>query len=204
MIRSLHRNVDFSARVRSKEMEISQLSFVLLTVYSVCFGALLGVMYDVIRIPRVLLGAERDGNGKNYRKIELPIIKRKAYPEKTNKLSNALLNVWIAVGDVIFAASCGIMAVMIAYAYNSGRVRAVIFIGLALGFLVYYFTLGKLMMKISELLAFLVRSAAVYVYELIRCIFGHLKKIKIPKIKKKGAKNDIRQNRKVKKKIVSR
>lgn len=186
-------------------MEISQLSFVLLAVYSVCFGALLGVIYDVIRVLRVLLGAEREEKGKtDFRKIELPIIKRKAYPDKKSKLSSALLNVWVAVGDVIFAVSCGIMAVMIAYAYNSGKVRAVIFIGLALGFLGYYFTLGKLVMKISELVAFLIRSAAVYAYELIRFIFGSFKKIKIQKIKKKGAKNDIRQNGKVKKKIVAR
>ena len=174
----------------------------MLAVYSVCFGIVLGVVYDVIRILRVLLGAERDEAGRSgFRNVELPIIKRKAYSQKKNKLSSVLLSVLIAVGDIIFAVSCGILVVMIAYAYNSGKVRAVIFIGLALGFLAYYFTLGKLVMKTSELLAFLIRSAAVYVYELIRFVLKSFGKIKI---KKKGAKNDIRQNGKVKKRFVAR
>ena len=47
-------------------MEISQLSFVLLAMYSVCFGVVLGVIYDIIRIQRVILGAEygEDDKGK--------------------------------------------------------------------------------------------------------------------------------------------
>ena len=182
-------------------MEISQFSFILLAVYSIFFGALLGVVYDLIRVTRVLFGAEREGNGKtDFRYIELPIIKRKAYPEKSNKLSGFLLNVWIAVGDVIFAVSCGVLAIMIAYAYNSGKVRAVIFIGLILGFLAYYFTIGRLVMRASELITFLIRSMAVYIWEFVRFAFG---KLKIQEIKKKGAKNDIRQDRKSKKKMVA-
>lgn len=172
-------------------MEISQLSFVLLAVYSVCFGVLLGVVYDIIRVLRVLLGAPREKKGKiDFRSIELPIIKRKAYPARTHKLSRGLLSVWIAVGDVIFAVSCGALAVMIAYAYNSGKVRAVIFVGLAVGFLTYYFTLGRLVVNISELIAFLIRSAVAYICEFIRFVF---EKLKIKKVIKKGAKNDIRQ-----------
>ena len=166
-------------------MEISQFSFVLLAVYSVFFGAILGGAYDVLRIIRVLLGAERNEKSQNkLRDVVLPIIKRKAYPQRMHKLSGVLLNIWIAIGDVIFALSCGALAVLISYAYNSGRVRAVIFIGLGVGFLLYYFTVGKLVMKASELVAFVVRSVLVYIFEAVRFV---IKKIKIRKIKKKGA-----------------
>ena len=150
-------------------MEISQFSFILLATYSFFFGVALGVVYDIIRIQRVLLGA-KCGGGKtkiDYREIELPIIKKKAYSVRLDKAFSKVLGVYIALGDVAFATTCGVAVVLVAYAYNSGRVRAIIYLGLLLGFLVYYFTIGRLVMKLSRLVSFLIRSAVVYAYEMI-------------------------------------
>ena len=193
-------------------MEISQLSFVLLAIYSLCFGVILGMVYDVIRVVRVLLGSERAENKKilkkNLREIYLPIIKRKAYPQKNRIVRKKALFVFVALGDVLFAVFCGAVVVLIAYAYNDGRVRSVMLIGLLIGFLIYYFSVGRLVMMISELVTFVIRAVLVYLLEMIRCATVKLRKviknikIRIKKDKKKGAKNDV-QHRKRKIKAVA-
>ena len=175
-------------------MEISQLSFVLLAVYSLCFGVVLGVIYDIMRVQRVLLGAEYRGNKSkvDYRNIKLPIIKKKAYSEKFDRFFKSFLNIYIAVGDVLFVTACGAAVVLVAYAYNSGRVRVIIYLGLLFGFLAYYFTVGKIVMRLSQLIAFVVRSILVYCYEIISAPirFG------VEKIKKRSCNVDIKRRRK--------
>ncbi len=150
-------------------MEISQLSFVLLALYSFGFGIVLGVIYDVVRIFRVILGAEYGKDNKkkiDYRNVELPIIKKKAYSVRLDKISKKILGVYTAITDILFVTLCGIVTVLVAYAYNSGRVRVVMLLGLLIGFLLYYFTFGKLVMRLSQLIDFLLRSALVYLYEI--------------------------------------
>ena len=155
-------------------MEISQLDFVILTVYSVCFGALLGAVYDIIRVSRVIIGV--------------------------NDKSGVLASIFVAVGDVVFVSACGVMSVMIAYAYNSGKLRAVIFFGLAVGFVAYYFTVGKLVMVGAGALARAIRWTAKRIVAAAQFV---AKKLCIGKIKKKGAKNDAQQKRNAKKKAVA-
>ena len=174
-------------------MEISQLSFVLLIIYSLLFGVLLGIVYDVIRIQRVFLGVEYKTKRQrtNYRDINLPIINRKAYFNH-RKSSKGLLNIYIAIGDIFFVTLCGIITVLVAYAYNGGRIRAVIWIGLLVGAVLYYFTVGKMVMRLAEFVAFVLRCAVLYTWELvsfpIRVSIKYIRKKK--QNKKKGAKND--------------
>ena len=178
-------------------MEISQLSFVLLAAYSLCFGVMLGAVYELIRLPRVLLFAE---HGKiNYREIKLPGIGRSAYPLKDSKKAEAVKSAIMVVGDVLFGILCGVTVVMVSCAYNSGRVRAIIFAGLAVGFGLYYFTVGKLVMAGARFVAFLIRSAWTYLIEAVRLV---LKKYRMNK--KERSKNDVRSNRKNKIKLFSR
>ena len=176
-------------------MEISQLSFVLLAMYSVCFGVVLGVIYDIIRIQRVILGAEygEDDKGKiDFRNIELPIINKKAYSVKFDKISKRFLNIYFAIGDVVFVSMCGVAVVLVAYAYNSGRVRLVVYLGLLVGFLTYYFTVGRLVMRISHFISFALRSILVYLYEIIVAPLRLVRR----SIKKRASDVDIKERRK--------
>ena len=177
-------------------MEISQLSFVLLAIYSVCFGVLLGAIYDIIRIQRVLLGAEYgeiDKGKIDFRNIKLPIINKKAYSVKFDKISRRFLDIYIAVGDVMFASMCGVAVVLVAYAYNSGRVRLVIYLGLLFGFLTYYFTVGRLVMRLSHFISFVLRSILVYLCEIIVAPIRLVRRY----IKKRSPCVDVKERRKV-------
>ena len=179
-------------------MEISQFSFILLAVYSFCFGIALGVIYDIVRISRVVLGAEYGNSDKiDYRNIELPIIKKKSYSVKFDKVLQKILAVYVVVSDVLFVTACGAIMVLVAYAYNSGRVRAIMLLGLLAGFLAYYFTVGKLVIRLSRLVDFLLRSALVYLYEImatpIRLVIRMIK----TKDKEERRKNDKRKKKKL-------
>ena len=172
-------------------MEISQLSFVLLALYSVCFGVILGLIYDIVRVQKVLWGVSGNKGKIDYRNIVLPIIKKKAYFSKSNKISKTILNIYFSVCDVLFVTACGAFVVLVAYAYNSGRVRAVIYLGLLLGFLAYYFTVGKIVMKLSHLIAFVLRSAFLYICEIVVAPI----RLAINKIKKLSCNREIKRRR---------
>ena len=176
-------------------MEISQLGFVLLAVYSLTFGLMLGIIYDVIRITRVLIGAETKTKSK-WRipdNIKLPIINKNVYYLEHTRAAAVISNIYIAVGDILFVSACGMCSVLIAYAYNSGRMRAVIFLGLAAGFQIYYNTIGRLVMSVSSLAAFVIRVFVTYVVELLKLSGRQIIMIK-KKVKKKGAKKDAKQD----------
>ena len=162
-------------------MEISQLGILLLGAYSLCFGILLGIIYDVLRLVRVVLDTDGVSEKRliDCRGVKLPIVKKKVYSESIDKTLKKILNVYVVVSDVLFASACGAMIVLIAYAYNSGIIRLVTVVGLLVGFLAYYFTVGKLVVEFSHLMGFVLRSAVVYLYEIIampiRCIAGIVK-----------------------------
>ena len=187
-------------------MEISQLSFVLLAIYSLTFGLVLGVIYDIIRITRIIIGAESK-LGEKWRILEnakLPIINKSVCFLKHSRITSAISNVYVAVGDILFASLCGACSVLIAYSYNSGKIRAVIFLGLLVGFLLYYNTIGRLVAAASALTAFVFRAFVTYVVELAKLAARKISKIfeTKNKVKKKGAKNDAEQNGKSKQNIV--
>ena len=176
-------------------MEISQLGFVLLAMYSVCFGIVLGAIYDIIRIQRVLLGAEygEANKGKiDFRNIKLPIINKKAYSAKYDRISKKILNIYFAVGDVMFVSMCGAAVVLVAYAYNNGKVRLIIYLGLMLGFLAYYFTVGRLVMRLSHFISFVLRSILVYLCEIIVAPIRLVRRY----IKKRSPCVDVKERRK--------
>lgn len=178
-------------------LEITQISYILLAVYSFCFGAILGMIYDTLRITRIILGAEGgSGVGDALRQVRLPIINGGVYPGKKSRLAEVLLSGYIALGDIAFISFCGVIAVMISYAYNSGRVRAVIFLGLLAGFLLYYYTVGRLVVAASRLVAFAIRGIAVYAWSALAFLARNMSKV--IKFKKKGAKKDAGKDRKSK------
>ena len=168
-------------------MEISPFSYVLLAAYSFFFGIILGGVYDALRAVRLVLGARPSGR---FGDIKLPLINRSPYPERESGRENALVMTISIVGDFLYVLGCGTMVVMIAFVYNSGRVRAVIFAGVALGMILYFLTVGKITVIILEAVAFAFRSAMLYIWVWITSLCKRIKKIK-----KKGAKNERKKSK---------
>ena len=139
-------------------MEISQIDLFWLFLYSVATGIILGVIYDAIRITRALFFSENE----RYLKIELPLVKKTAYASQRRRLSCIAADMLVAIGDFAFMITTAVAIILVAYVENMGRMRWLIPTGVAVGFTSYYYTIGKLILKISGFIAFLIRAGLVY------------------------------------------
>ena len=109
-------------------MVVHQVKLAEILLYSFAIGMLLGVVYDYFRIRRRLFSF---GSKKVFKHTEL------------------IENVLIFIEDVLYALICsGVVCIFLFYA-NSGRQRGIIFLGAVIGFVVYYYTIGKLVMLVA-------------------------------------------------------
>lgn len=68
--------------------------------------------------------------------------------------------------DLLFFISASIFTFLFIFSVNSGQLRWFIFLGLILGFVVYYFTLGKLVLKISQVIIKAVKTIFKFLFSL--------------------------------------
>ena len=141
-----------------------------LLLYSLAFGMILGAFYDVNRIIRVFFGVRYTSVdlGK-LSDLKLPFIKRPVSLSKKKRKSDIFLWTVISLGDILCFLCAAVGIAVLNYSYNSGSFRAFTVIGVVAGFIFYYFTVGKLVMLISEPLAMLFK----YVFLSIFVIFGY-------------------------------
>ena len=123
--------------------ELSQGTLLLLFALSLVCGFALAALYDVFRIRRIAVGANK----------------------KRKKLLTRLVSGFIiGIEDIIFFTAAGIATTLISYSIFQGRVRPMAVILEAVGFLLYRLTLGKLVMAVSEAIISLVRRVLSFIY----------------------------------------
>ncbi|MBE6642339.1 MAG: spore cortex biosynthesis protein YabQ [Clostridia bacterium] len=98
--------------------------------YAVFLGLFFGFLYDLFRIRRRWFTLLEVGSSNK---------KWKVYFE----------NVIIFFEDVLYSVVCAVIVCVFIYYTNSGRMRSMSFVGAGVGFLVYHWTLGRLVMFIS-------------------------------------------------------
>lgn len=117
-------------------MEISPYMLALLLVYSLLFGISAGVVGDVNRIIRIALGM-RNTNWESKKR-------------GARRLYSAASIIFIAVGDILLFAYMGVGIVVLNYYLNRGIFRIYSIAAAAVGFLLYYFTVGRVVMFFAE------------------------------------------------------
>ena len=140
-------------------MEISPIRLFFLLISSFFLGIGAGALYDLHRIVRVLFGVRYTKNRPTKLFLQpLPIIKRPLGEIHCGKVKNTLLSILIFVQDLFLCCVSALGIVILNYTFNDGRFRFYTVIALLLGFLVYYFTLGKVVIFLSEWIVFVFRS----------------------------------------------
>jgi len=140
-------------------MEISPIRLLFLLISSFFLGLGVGAMYDIHRISRVLFGVQYTKNRPTKLIFSpLPILKRPLGEIRRGKVKNGFLSVLIFFQDVLLCCASAVGIVVLNYAFNDGRFRFYTIIALLLGFLLYYFTLGKLIIFLSEWIVFFLRA----------------------------------------------
>ena len=133
--------------------------------WGIVCGIGLGLVWDVIRITRVLLGVNYPsrGVGRLYA-CSLPLLGKKvSRPSATEMLWQRILRgAAILTEDFFFGILWGIVMTLLIYFTNDGIPRAMAPVGMLSGFLLYYHTVGRLVLLTMEGIIFVLRAAGCY------------------------------------------
>ena len=144
-------------------VSMSELSLMLL--YSVLLGFFLGASYDIIRLTRIGAGIKygvKDTKKYNFREYALIGHFFKAEEKKPSRKKDSLLSILVFFGDVIFCLFSSVSIAIFIYYFNNGEFRGFVLFGAAFGFFIYYFTLGRLVIYISERIVFALKLLLLY------------------------------------------
>lgn len=165
---------------------------VVTTLFSALLGITLGALYDVIRISRAIFGiVYKNRFTEKLKLLKLPLIENPInYAKKSGKIKESVV---LFLTDVIYFLIVTFVMIIFVYHVGDGVVRWYIFAGVMSGIMLYYFTLGKIVISISEYITFFIRVFLKYViFFMTRPIAFLFKYLKIFKFKiKKSIKNKI-------------
>ena len=122
-------------------IDLSQEAIVTLLLRSFLCGVLLGVAYDGIRTLKMFFGIRY---GKD---AGIP----------SGRARKIIAYAVTFITDIVFWLLVGVCSIALMYTVGGGVFRGVTYLALAFGFLIYYLTLGRLVLKISALLTAFVK-----------------------------------------------
>ena len=144
-------------------MEISFWQQLSLPFTSFIFGLIAGALYDAVRILRCCLGVKYKASYPKFlSKIKFPLLNITYRKSKLNSIKETIL---VGLTDILYFAVLTVFMCIFVYAVNNGRIRWFIYFFSLLGFLAYYFTVGKLVIGASTVISFFIR--AVFLYALV-------------------------------------
>ncbi len=134
-------------------IEISTAVLGKMCLYAFILGVAFGILYDVIRITRIILGvrygfAQKSAEFLYSRKYPLIGI----YKPGNGQIKKTLLDITVFIGDVIYCIAVGSVFCIFMYYSNDGIFRWQALAFVLLGFFVYYKTFGALIMYFAEII----------------------------------------------------
>lgn len=139
--------------------------------WGIVCGAGLGVVWDIFRITRVLAGVRYPSRRADvlYQK-PLPLLRRpvsRPSADAGGRPWRILRHTVIFLEDVLFGLLCGVVMTLLIYFTNDGIFRAMAPMGMLTGFFVYYMTVGRLVLSLSQGIVFALRAALCYAFALL-------------------------------------
>lgn len=124
-----------------------------ITLYALVLGLFFGVLYDVLRITRMLIGIT-PVHARHIAWIgRLP-------SRHLGKIGKGAVSefVFIHFLDILYGLCTGACFCVFLYALNNGRFRWYLLLGSALGLLVYYHSVGRLVLHLSGYIVAVLRG----------------------------------------------
>lgn len=134
-------------------MEISPYMLSLLLVYSLIFGMSAGVFNDANRIARIAFAMRKTSGGQ-----------KKNCARKIYETAGIFL---ISIQDILLFAYIGVGVVILNYYLNRGIFRIYSIAAAAIGFVIYYFTIGRVVMFFAERIIRALRFAIVWILNVV-------------------------------------
>ena len=150
-------------------LEVSAAAQARALVAAFAFGILLAVLYDVLRILRTLFGIETGGKvGDRLSRLRFPLLSSHCSKVRTGKSRARLLVALTVLLDFLYALFSGILLLLFVYWQNDGIFRLYYPIAAALGFLCYFYTVGRLFCAFTATLVFFLRILLGYLALFVR------------------------------------
>lgn len=158
-------------------MEISPYLLAKMLAYSFLLGICLGVLYDAFRVFRIFSATGTFEHGKNNYdgvRLRLPPPIRGVFGESVKPLLSpcsqsrgrargVLCGILLFFEDILFFTVCGCAISVLIYYTNDGSFRLMAVVGVFAGFLLYYLTVGRLVMSVAHFICFVLRAVLTYV-----------------------------------------
>ena len=139
------------------------------------FGMTVGVVMDLHRLSRILFGVRYSPKTfEAWYQKPLPLIHRPLRPIRQGRLRRLCLPILMFVQDVLLFVFAAVGTVILNYYFNQGRFRLYTVLAVLLGFLIYYGTVGRLVMLVSEGIVLILRSVCTVIFVLFSrpiCLF---------------------------------
>lgn len=138
-------------------------------VASLGFGIFLGLLYDLFFLLRALFGAEVGRRGSTpLSRLRYPLLPTDFGQKQPNGLRRGVGMTLTFLFDLLYAVCGGICFLLFTYWQNDGIFRFYYLVAAALGFFLYYVSLGRLFGACFSSLLFLVRLMLAYVFLFVR------------------------------------
>lgn len=139
------------------------------------FGALSGVLYDLLRILRVLCGMHGSCPVPPPPARALPFLPNGFFePKPRKKGTRAFYAVFVFLCDMLWLPTVGALFSVFVYWQNDGVFRLYMLCSAVVGFAVYYQTVGRLVLLTAETVAIILRIAFFYIFLLLSLPFRFL------------------------------
>ena len=129
------------------------------TLYAFALGASLGAFYDVFRVLRLMLGLRP--NAKEVPAVRLPLVGEFGAAKKRQGFFATAFTV---LCDLLFFAVATVVYDVLVFHAAYGQNRWFLTLAALLGFFVYFFTVGKLVMRASGLICFALSALLAYTF----------------------------------------
>lgn len=160
-------------------MPVSMWALFVALLYAVAFGAALHLLYDAVRVLRILCGVRYPGTvGERLRARPLPLLHGVKHDSQTAhgakeagpvaRGARWVQNGIIFITDVLFCLLAAALFSLFVYWQNDGAFRAVLLFGAAVGYALFHVTFGRLLLSFSTVLAFGCHALFAYTVCLLR------------------------------------
>ena len=151
-------------------MEISQLGLFYLLVYSAFGGVLLGILCELMCSFRFALRSflvpDKIGLPRLFGK-EIAPVKMSLKSKKSSAFARLFCEGLSIFADALFVIISALALILIAYARNSGRMRWMLVVGLAIGFFAFRTTVGKIIRRILCIAILIFRNILVRIVKFL-------------------------------------
>ncbi len=123
-----------------------------LLIRSFLCGVVLGIFYELIRFVKIFLGVD--------------FVRHKSM-SAYSRPRRLLLYAFTFVSDIIFWIVFGIVSIALTYHTSGGVFRGMVYVGMLVGLVTYYFTLGRVMLLLSAKVTCLLKKLLKFIIKML-------------------------------------